>query len=68
METVTSTAMNGKEIQIGTFPKRSLQINFASTKTSSTENPRLRCTKRCIKLASIKYRARRPRMAKALDV
>jgi len=68
METTTTVAMNGRETQIGTFPKRSLQMNFAPTKTSTTESPRLRYTKRCIKPASMKYKARSPRMAKALEV
>src|SRR5215208_3285268 len=68
METTTTVAMNGRETQIGTLPKRSLQMNFTPTKTSTTERPRLRYTKRFIKPASMKYRARRPRMAKASEV
>src|SRR5215210_1791938 len=68
METVTTVAMNGSETQIGTLPNRSETMNFAPTKTSTTESPRLRYTKRCIKPASMKYKARRPRMAKALEV
>lgn len=68
METATTIATNGRETQIGTFPKRSLLMNFTPTKTSTTESPRLRYTKRCIKSASMKYKARRPRMVKALEV
>src|SRR4028119_675771 len=68
METATTVAMNGRETQIGTFPNRSLQMNFTPTKTSTTESPTLRYTKRCIKPASMKYNARRPRMAKAFEV
>src|ERR671911_1418208 len=68
METATTVAMNGRETQIGTFPKRSLQMNFTPTKTSTTESLMLKYTKRCIRPASIKYKARKPRMAKALEV